>query len=156
MNAENVWELTQDQIDRWKALQAKAKIIGDVDLEHLCIRAFSGNVHAQKACDKAHKAGHRLKPFEVDVGAAWGAPMARTSRKDASGIDLRLTRVDLDSGGYDKGGAYWGRGKEYVYCAWGEYHGNRRTFVTYVRAPDRKSAKEKILDKNPFVNFLRP
>lgn len=39
-----------------------------------------------------------------------GAPMGRTGRdiKNAGPVKMRLEVVALDSGGYDKGGAYWG------------------------------------------------
>ena len=51
------------------------------------------------------------------VDCSRGAPMGRISYGDitkASGI--RLFKVNVDSGGYDDGGAYWGLGKP-LYCA---------------------------------------
>lgn len=55
-----------------------------------------------------------------NVSNAYGAPMGRVS--DNLQFDEttkpRARKVKLDSGGYDKGGAYWGLrfGKESLYC----------------------------------------
>lgn len=53
------------------------------------------------------------------VNGRYGAPMGRRNTGHAP-IDepksVRLFKVRLDSGGYDDGGAYWGRGQS-IYCA---------------------------------------
>jgi len=59
------------------------------------------------------------KQFE-DVGGRYGAPMGRRSYGtvgyEFAPRSVRLFRVNLDGGGYDDGGAYWGIG-EPLYCA---------------------------------------
>ena len=67
----------------------------------------------------------------------YGASMGRRSER----IDgkCHLQKIPLDSGGYDKGGAYWGLG-EPLYCAQ-DSEGGR----FFIRAKTRKEAKEKIL-----------
>lgn len=58
------------------------------------------------------------RQFET-VSSRYGAPMGRRA---AGHIDtdtpksVRLFRVNLDSGGYDDGGAYWGLGQP-LFCA---------------------------------------
>lgn len=47
------------------------------------------------------------------VNARYGAPMGRHTGPDyleTGAGPLRLVRIPLDSGGYDRGGAYWGLG----------------------------------------------
>lgn len=50
------------------------------------------------------------RPQFPHVSARYGAPMGRHSvgDLDQSRASVRLFRVNLDSGGYDDGGAYWG------------------------------------------------
>lgn len=53
-----------------------------------------------------------------DVSSKYGAPMGRASfgtPENAEG-KIRVFRVNLDSGGYDDGGAYWGVGAP-LFCA---------------------------------------
>jgi hypothetical protein len=82
----------------------------------------------------------QVKPFERDVFSKYGAPMGRKSDNPANfqGIKIRLCRVRLYDGAYDKGGAYWGMGKP-LYCAWGETDGECLEY--YFRADDRETAK---------------
>jgi len=57
--------------------------------------------------------------------------------------------VNLDSGGYDDGGAYWGRG-EPLYCATDDMG-----YREFVRAPDRRRACEELkIDPNQLVRKL--
>lgn len=53
------------------------------------------------------------------VNCQHGAPMGRRSYGTAPDAprSVYLFRVQLDSGGYDDGGAYWGHSRESVYCA---------------------------------------
>jgi hypothetical protein len=80
------------------------------------------------------------KPFERDVSCRYGAPMGRRSDNPDlfDGIKIRLCRVHLYDGAYDKGGAYWGMGKP-LYCAWGE--NSEEQLVCYFRADNRETAK---------------
>lgn len=78
-----------------------------------------------------------IKTLLPDVSTRYGAPMGRHSRGIAENCELgsiHLFRVNLDSGGYDRGGAYWGHGA-LIYCATdgGDY------FAT-VRASSRERA----------------
>lgn len=53
------------------------------------------------------------------VNSQYGAPMGRRSFgliQNCEPRTVRLFRVNLDQGGYDDGGAYWGTG-EPIYCA---------------------------------------
>jgi hypothetical protein len=59
-----------------------------------------------------------MKQFS-DVNSSYGAPMGRHcfgQTHDADQHCVRLFRVNLDSGGYDDGGAYWGIGQQ-LWCA---------------------------------------
>lgn len=70
----------------------------------------------------------------------YGADMGRSGSAPLVGR-VSLRRVRLDSGGYDKGGAYWGIG-ETLYYASGSEDGE-----VYVRASGRDAAKLKLADK---------
>ena len=67
----------------------------------------------------------------------YGASMGR--RSYSVNGKCHLQKIPLDSGGYDRGGAYWGLG-EPLYCAQ-DSEGSR----LFIRAKTRKEAKEKIL-----------
>ncbi len=74
----------------------------------------------------------------------YGAQMGRHSGAGDDGTPGRgliVRRVHLDSGGYDDGGAYWGRGAR-LYC--GE---DTIGSVWYVRAADHHHAREIIRRK---------
>ena len=76
----------------------------------------------------------------------YGASMGR--RSDPIAGKVHLQKVVLDSGGYDKGGAYWGTG-ETLWCA-EDAEGNQQFF----RCDSRESAKAFL--KNQFdVSFYR-
>ena len=74
------------------------------------------------------------------VSCKYGAPMGRSSHGSVvPGQKVRLIRLNIDGGGYDDGGAYWGLGKP-VYMAWtvdAEYEG-------YIRANSRKEAASEL------------
>lgn len=85
--------------------------------------------------------------------------MGRTSHTAAdlgAPIKFRLSRVHLDSGGYDSGGAYWGHGGP-LYQAEADaqtlYDDGPVTW--YLRAPDREHAKAQIRAKYPNATFYR-
>lgn len=70
----------------------------------------------------------------ADVSSRYGAPMGRTSYGTAPATKVRLFTIRLDSGGYDKGGAYWGHGAP-MYCAT-----DGASYVAYTRANSRAAA----------------
>lgn len=77
------------------------------------------------------------RQFE-NVAGRHGSPMGRKTWgtvAECGPRSIRLYRVNIDSQGYDDGGAYWGIG-EPLYCAQGE-NGDYRDFV---RAQSRLSA----------------
>jgi hypothetical protein len=54
-----------------------------------------------------------MQTFITNVSSKYGAPMGRFTGcnfLDTDGGKIALRRINLDSGGYDKGGAYWGHG----------------------------------------------
>ena len=72
-----------------------------------------------------------------------GARMGRSTRVDASRYDgskLRLVQVAVDSQGYDLGGAYWGHGREPLWCAF--VQGGAIEIFTH--AKDRYKAKKNV------------
>lgn len=86
------------------------------------------------------------------VSGRYGAPMGRYTGPDylevAAGR-IRLVRVPLNSGGYDRGGAYWGIGAPLWYAEDGD--GNSKFF----RARDREVAKGQIEADFPGALFFR-
>lgn len=74
------------------------------------------------------------------VSSQYGAPMGRIGchHLDIS-EPLSLTRIRLNRGGYDAGGAYWGNGAPLYGLS--DAGDNWR----YFRAIDRKAAKEKAI-----------
>lgn len=90
-----------------------------------------------------------------DVNCQYGAPMGRGQAEAAdpqAPIKFRLSRVYLNSGGYDRGGAYWGFGQR-LYQAEADaptayaYGGDVVTF--YLRADGRDDAKAHVCAKYP-------
>ncbi len=80
-----------------------------------------------------------------------GASMGRPSvLPDTFTGKLRLQRIRLDQGGYDKGGAYWGSGNP-LYWA-GSADGELSYFL---RAKDRTTAKARIHEKYPAATYYR-
>lgn len=80
-----------------------------------------------------------MNPSRVRVSCKYGAPMGRGESQLAS-EGVRLQRVQLDSGGYDHGGAYWGQG-ESLWVAFDDEGGEK-----YLRAPSRKAAQQMLRD----------
>ena len=75
------------------------------------------------------------------VSCKYGAPMGRHTGPISEGLGDKWTlqHCPLDSGGYDRGGAYWGLGQR-LYYACNEGTGED----TYFRAANRELAKEYI------------
>ena len=77
----------------------------------------------------------------LNVKCQYGAPMGRASwpTKPTEAKSVRLFRVNLNSGGYDDGGAYWGLPRYNLWCATDD--ANYRDFV---RAPTRAMASKEL------------
>ena len=85
------------------------------------------------------------------LNCQYGAPMGRHERlHPANEEKVRLSEVRLDRGGYDSGGAYWGIGEPLYWC-----RSDNGDVSTYIRAWDRETAKEKLLERNPNLKFWR-
>ncbi len=78
-----------------------------------------------------------------NVSSKFGAPLGRRSGQVTGKV--RLERVRLNSGGYDRGGAYWGIGEPLWVAE--DSEGER----TYLRAPERSEAKRRL----PGCTFYR-
>lgn len=86
-----------------------------------------------------------------DVNCKYGAPMGRRDRSQGEMLGrVYLRKIVLDSGGYDKGGAYWGHGLPLWYAEDEEGDGG-----IYFRAPNRDAAKAYVLSLHPTVKFFR-
>jgi hypothetical protein len=83
------------------------------------------------------------------VSCKYGAPLGASNIQGDNSEKLHLQCVRLDSGGYDPGGTYWGRGQS-LYCAFGD-DGTE----SYYRAWSRDEAKEKVLSERPNARFFR-
>lgn len=89
-------------------------------------------------------------PFYVRVGSERGAPMGRPNGYlSARNGPVRLEKVPIDSGGYDPGGAYWGAGRDPVWCA---YQGES---AIWFRSPNREAAKLELRAASPELTFYR-
>lgn len=90
--------------------------------------------------------------FVTPVSCKYGAPMGRRTGPyylDHEAGKVHLRRIQLDSGGYDKGGAYWGIGSPLYEVIDQEGNG----FI--LRAFNRSDAKKQILKDFPDVKFFR-
>lgn len=85
-------------------------------------------------------------------GASRGRADERPPREEREKIigPMHLTRVKLDSQGYDKGGAYWGIGTPLYLAECLEWQQYAREFI---RAKDRDEAKAKIRELYPNARF---
>jgi hypothetical protein len=83
--------------------------------------------------------------FETKGYTQYGAQMGRSYTaeysvpEDYSG-KLHIRRVRLDSGGYDKGGAYWGHDAP-LWCIWGDSEDGADVLTSYRRASSRDAVK---------------
>lgn len=89
--------------------------------------------------------------FTPKVSCRYGAPMGRRgcAYLATEAGKFYLSRVRLDSGGYDSGGAYWGCGAPLFGVM--DQDGN----TDYFRAADRDAAKAKLLADWPEATFYR-
>ena len=86
-----------------------------------------------------------------DVNCRYGAPMGRRGSPPDGEVTgkVRLYQVNIDSGGYDDGGAYWGLGPPTLYCAEQEHS----RLLSFFRARSRNDAKLKVLAEYPDATF---
>lgn len=108
-------------------------------------------------CQYGAPMGRRLRPHSVAKGRnAWEEDLDPCRRIRQEGKERRfegvvsLRKVDLDSGGYDRGGAYWGHGAP-IWSALSECG----VIDMIVRAPTREAAKNMIREKAPKARFYR-
>jgi hypothetical protein len=83
----------------------------------------------------------------------YGAQMGRSSVLPDDELvfcKLRLQKINLDTGGYDQGGAYWGLPNN-VYWAWED----GGSIELAVRAANWEEAKLKVIVKMPNAKFFR-
>lgn len=93
---------------------------------------------------------------------ARGASLGRPSRfhpgnTQAEGPKLHLARIALDSGGYDRGGAYWGSGG-YLWKCWDDagevyltgrvYAGSEERKATYARLQEEAGGFDAFMHKH--------
>lgn len=86
------------------------------------------------------------------VDCRYGAPMGRYTGGnylETSAGPLHLRRIPLMSGGYDRGGAYWGYGDPLFYVE--DQDGNSQ----FLRAASRAAAKALIRADWPDARFFR-
>lgn len=73
----------------------------------------------------------------------------------AVAVKLRMERLKWIDGDYDQWGAYWGQnGCNHIYCAWHDQSQEDRIEV-FVRAVNRKDAKEQVRESLPNAIFCR-
>lgn len=84
-----------------------------------------------------------------DVSSKYGAPMGRREIRDDTAAKVRLFRVRMVDGDYDRGGAYWGGGSTPLYAAIGD------GFQSFTRAKSRAEAKAAFLEEFPDLRFYR-
>ena len=94
-------------------------------------------------------------PKLEDFDCKYGAPMGRRAywpqeegRDAPKTLKVYLHKLEFTDGCYDQGGAYWGSPAN-VYRAIDEAD----TFCYYLRARNRKEAKEQLRDKFPEFNL---
>lgn len=99
-----------------------------------------------------------------DVNTKYGAPMGRvsvntfTDKQDRTfeltvtedAKPMHLIRCPLNSGGYDRGGAYWGLGEPLYY-----YSDATGSITGYVRGATRAKAKETVVSMFKHARFYR-
>lgn len=94
----------------------------------------------------------------------YGADMGRRSiypRDLSLPFKFSLREVRLDTGGYDNGGAYWGRSNSRLYLAEADYYYKEEDSCVaefpkiFFRAENRKEAKKSLQNSYPNCRFYR-
>ena len=94
------------------------------------------------------KTKHTPGPWDLTFGECDAAVHAGDTLPTDRPLYLR--RVPLDSGGYDRGGAYWGHGTPLWWC--GNAAGDIDLFI---RASSREDAKRIVREDYPAARFWR-
>jgi hypothetical protein len=97
----------------------------------------------------------RQFPYNVPVPCEYGAPMGRrdiTDDKEPRRLTIRL--VPFVDGDYDRGGAYWGGGRDVprLWCAWSP----AREVVRYIRAKSLAAALLVLFEDYPATKIKTP
>jgi hypothetical protein len=94
----------------------------------------------------------------TDVSSRFGAPMGRGAchaSPDYAGL-VRIERVRMVDGDYDRGGAYWGGGGLPLFVVWSVDVDDDNAAIEYFeRAPNRESMKAAVRKRYPNVRFYR-
>lgn len=91
------------------------------------------------------------------VNCRYGAPMGRAGTRWSDPdwpMRFHLRKLPLDSGGYDRGGAYWGFGRP-LWCAWSRDELDGEPAVLYLRADTREQAKAEVRERFAMATFYR-
>ncbi len=100
----------------------------------------------------------RYRQVLPDVSSKYGAPMGRRDFRGDPDYEyhIHLTRVRLDSGGYDSGGAYWGHGQP-LYMAEAGPNGTDEVaeLRVFLRASSRLEAKRLVQIDYPKASLYR-
>ena len=91
------------------------------------------------------------------VSSRYGAPMGRSGSKGDPDwpYKISLTRIRLDSGGYDSGGAYWGHDQPLYWASAASGDPGVSDLDMFLRAPSREAAKAAVRDEYPEARFYR-
>jgi hypothetical protein len=92
-----------------------------------------------------------------NVSSRYGAPMGRMGAKGDPDWPYRfnLSRLRLNSVGYDAGGAYWGLGQPLYWASALSGDAGVSDVEVFFRAKDREAAKAFILEEYPEAKFHR-
>ena len=85
------------------------------------------------------------------VSTKYGAPMGRHENASDPGDEkVYVCHVPLDSGGYDRGGAYWGHGQRLFHVATA-----KGDFSIFTRAHSRNHCIDALVEDYPHIRFFR-
>ena len=87
----------------------------------------------------------------VCTGSAMGR-MSSTPGPCAPNAKFSVSKMNLDSGGYDAGGAYWGHPNN-LYRAYSSEGNGEEIQESFLRAKNRKEAKEQVREVFPGAKF---
>lgn len=89
----------------------------------------------------------------VPTGSSMGR-FSSTPGPCTPGAKFYLSKLKLDSGGYDSGGAYWGHPNN-LYRAYSSEGNGEEVQESFFRAKNRKEAKETVKASFPGAKFYR-
>jgi len=90
----------------------------------------------------------------------FGSQMGRSNQLPKNALTtgkLQMQKMEWVDGDYDWGGAYWGRSEKHgdMYHVEGNLKNEDGTTIIFIRALNRKRAKEQVLKQLPNVSFYR-